>query len=721
MSLTYVPNPEYLKQYTASEIVKNDDGRIYLKEGVEKRWTDVGASLEGTLPAERNLTGDTSVANERTLPDDQIGGIANFKDVLRTTALASRSVTRPTVDAELNRYADAGVPMTAPSTIANALEAGTLGRSEVEGNVFSGVLDLVKEQEERRAQTAQFASDLLGTIAKDPSLMASLTGQDFEEIKAGVVSSDLMARIGAAAQAPKTLEAIKDSGVILPDEDYARLDRSLGLPSGTSKQIGEISATEKRLRVAGLAADLSGKTFEQANNLYSALEKIPAGTPVEIDGNLYYGLMGTGKLEIDSGGFGRMFTVNPYTGQQVVKDLGFMGKTQDGWTLSFDGNGQPWRFNTKTGDLVFAGDASDPTTPNAVGADWSAVIPDGTIGGQCGVFVRKMTGIHVGDTLESKMAVIDKTPGNVLGQDKPVQVGDAIVMNIGTHGHIGIVEAIVIEPENDPNLPSGTGRQMIKIMDSNINGDERVAHHWVSADDQRIMGFARGNLSPALAYGTDTPATPSAPGAQVGQGAGPGQTFAPKAPAKTDVTMIDGKPFTFKTDASGATVAVPVQTEGQAGADPRIGELTSIIGLIDEITASPYLGQVTGAINPLTYWTPGTNEQYVKAQIKQLKSFLALENRQKLKGQGTISDREFKVLTDAATALDSGLSDADAVTEIGKLRTGLQDRINELTGEAPVNDSAKSLKDQVRAKGYDYDKMKAAGWSDERIKSELGL
>ena len=121
---------------------------------------------------------------------------------------------------------------------------------------------------------------------------------------------------------------------------------------------------------------------------------------------------------------------------------------------------------------------------------------------------------------------------------------------------------------------------------------------------------------------------------------------------------------------------------GGSEADPRAVELESTLNLVEEILGSKYLGQVTGAFNPLTYWTPGTNEQYVKNQVRQLKSLLALENRQKLKGQGTISDREFAVLTAASTAFDSNLSDVAAKREIEKVKTVLQSAKSRLTGSA---------------------------------------
>lgn len=97
-------------------------------------------------------------------------------------------------------------------------------------------------------------------------------------------------------------------------------------------------------------------------------------------------------------------------------------------------------------------------------------------------------------------------------------------------------------------------------------------------------------------------------------------------------------------------------------------ETLSMVSLTDEILNSKYINQVLGVKNPLTYWTPGSNEQLVKNQLKELKGNLSLENREKLKGSGAISDFEFKVLSQASSALDKNLSDVDGIKELKKIR-----------------------------------------------------
>lgn len=127
--------------------------------------------------------------------------------------------------------------------------------------------------------------------------------------------------------------------------------------------------------------------------------------------------------------------------------------------------------------------------------------------------------------------------------------------------------------------------------------------------------------------------------------------------------------------------------------------LNSNVILIDEILSSPYLGQIFGMINPLTYWTPGSNEQLVKSQVEQLKSNLSLENRTMLKGSGQISDFEAKMLEKASTALNRKLSDKDAKKVLEDIRTDFK-LMYDLQNEFPsaTQEEIESLFNEERSK-----------------------
>jgi hypothetical protein len=100
-------------------------------------------------------------------------------------------------------------------------------------------------------------------------------------------------------------------------------------------------------------------------------------------------------------------------------------------------------------------------------------------------------------------------------------------------------------------------------------------------------------------------------------------------------------------------------------------EKTAILGnlsLINDIVNSDYLDQVVGLKNPLTYWTPGSNEQLVKNQLRQLNASLSLDARQKLKGSGTISDFEAKTLANSVSALGGNLSNTATRSQLVSLQ-----------------------------------------------------
>ncbi len=118
----------------------------------------------------------------------------------------------------------------------------------------------------------------------------------------------------------------------------------------------------------------------------------------------------------------------------------------------------------------------------------------------------------------------------------------------------------------------------------------------------------------------------------------------------------------------------------------RVETLKTKIELVDEILNSPYLDQVVGLKNPLTYWTPGSNEQIVKNKLEQLKQSLSLENRQQLKGSGAISDFEAKMLEKASSSLGSNLSNEDAKTVLKEIKNAFELAKLKIEGPAKLED-----------------------------------
>lgn len=136
------------------------------------------------------------------------------------------------------------------------------------------------------------------------------------------------------------------------------------------------------------------------------------------------------------------------------------------------------------------------------------------------------------------------------------------------------------------------------------------------------------------------------------------------------------------------------EIDGQKGAIKS--ETADMLSNIDSVLNNPLLGQVVGFKNPLTYWTPGSNEQQVKNQFGQIIASLSLENRKKLKGSGAISDFESKTLERASSALGKNLSNKAAEEELRKVRGALA-TANGLSANIQVKDPRTGQTQMVNA------------------------
>jgi hypothetical protein len=155
--------------------------------------------------------------------------------------------------------------------------------------------------------------------------------------------------------------------------------------------------------------------------------------------------------------------------------------------------------------------------------------------------------------------------------------------------------------------------------------------------------------------------------------------------------------------------------QGVAATRPAVSKSSNdAISVINEIANSDILGQVSGLPNVSTF-LPGTKAQTVLNLTKQLKGLLSLENRTQLKGTGAISDFEFRVLGDAASALGIGdggrtnLSEEEFRSQLNKLKLKLQVGETSLT-----DDELLYLQDQ----GYTPDQIR--DYSQQQSFSDVG-
>ena len=104
------------------------------------------------------------------------------------------------------------------------------------------------------------------------------------------------------------------------------------------------------------------------------------------------------------------------------------------------------------------------------------------------------------------------------------------------------------------------------------------------------------------------------------------------------------------------------------GTDKQSEEKQQMTNIVDQLLNSN-IGEITG-LRGLTNF-PGQPEQRTLALYDQLRNMLSLENREKLKGTGTISDYEAKMLEQASLALNTKMSEADFRNVLEQLRASL--------------------------------------------------
>lgn len=285
--------------------------------------------------------------------------------------------------------------------------------------------------------------------------------------------------VSTFVQAGKSLED-------LPSDYFSEQEKALGLPEGTGEALFTANKQAYEAKQAKDKADAQKASLDASMSIYNLLDKVPPGQMVNIGGSTYFGTAGTGKIEIDENGIGRMMSVDKSTGKVSVVSLGKMGKAEQGsFSVQYDETtGEPYVFNNRTGQFVNCSDSYQ------ISDRWQTMFPEGAKGGQCGEFVNDLTGLGVGDSLQSKIAKCDPS---LLKNPSALQPGDTFVQSTNKPwGHIGIINAV-------DTLPNG--RVQLTLTESNWNGDERISNtRTMFADDPRLKGFAstHDNLPPQM-------------------------------------------------------------------------------------------------------------------------------------------------------------------------------------------------------------------------------
>lgn len=116
-----------------------------------------------------------------------------------------------------------------------------------------------------------------------------------------------------------------------------------------------------------------------------------------------------------------------------------------------------------------------------------------------------------------------------------------------------------------------------------------------------------------------------------------------------------------------ASVAAELAVSGIPSS--RQQTLSSDLQVVNDLMDNPDHHKISGFLQgKLKFGNLDPSAQLALNQYEQLKGTLSLENREKLKGSGAISDFEFKVLSQAATALGRNISDAEFDSILGKIK-----------------------------------------------------
>ncbi len=142
---------------------------------------------------------------------------------------------------------------------------------------------------------------------------------------------------------------------------------------------------------------------------------------------------------------------------------------------------------TPVGDTT--GQPTSQTGTSIPSESFAKLFPDGSVGGECGTFAHQIvTDLPtMGNTIQSKEAMIDKSGISADQWRQDPQVGDALIIKDNLPaGHVAVVNAV---------LPNGK----IQLTESNWHLDHKVTNNrTISIDDKNIYGAYRGTINEKL-------------------------------------------------------------------------------------------------------------------------------------------------------------------------------------------------------------------------------
>lgn len=352
-------------------------------------------------------------------------------------------------------------------------------------------------------------------VAEKMITVASDTRKEIREIKSQQLDQKVkMAQLSQleAENAATTIENIAAAGMTeedLPPDYLNYLDAKQGLPFGTSAGLLDMHQAAAEAKKIADAQTAYAKSVENADKLVNLLGSLPPGQSINIDG-VEYSSINTGDVitgtETASDGSTYLWSYNKDTGEKNIQKLGNFGnqkytdiKSNEGAVLRIYEDGQQ--------RLMF-----DPRQPNGGVAQGGLIdlFPDGSVtpftrpndpdrdyASECGAWVNDITGLGVGDSYQSKIALTDPSI-----TAETAQIGDVFVQPYGSTGHVGIINGMsvvngevifTVSESNWKKLPESGGRTGIITHTRQVKASE-------------ISGFARPGLAQDFYnFGTGAP------------------------------------------------------------------------------------------------------------------------------------------------------------------------------------------------------------------------
>ncbi len=340
--------------------------------------------------------------------------------------------------------------------------------------------------------------------------------------------------------------------------------------------------------------------------------------------------------------------------------------------------------------------AASPVNPQWLNADGSFKTPD-EIAATIGTALKSAHGTNdIGKLAGEQFAggngttVDAEAEARRIGNTRnDIAVGAADPYGVGASSGIAYTPAELSAIEKayagvyDPALDTALAKVTAKQASDKTAADNAAQLEQINAQakaNQETQAKAPYTLGANdVRFGSD--GKPIATGAGSGSGSGvytPGVD--PSADAWVQYVKNGGKITDVPNTYQNAVAQGIAQGTANTGALSKTS--TDAIGIINQLqnldlSKLSGTGFVGGIEHPSSLF-PGTSVQNTQNLAKQLQATISLANRQQLKGSGAISDFEFRVLGDAATALGldsngrTNLSPDDFKKQLGNLELKLQ-------------------------------------------------